>query len=505
MVDSRGSLQREQMTLTLGNTVRDTHGASYVVEGLLGKGGFGAVYVVRDRRIRNNRFALKELIGQDKLDRQCFIFEGELLKRLDHRALPHVYRVFEHEKHQHVYMLMDYIKGRSLADLRKEQPEQRFAFPVILAMLAPIFDALIYLHSQDPPIVHRDIKPANIIVPAEGGEAILVDFGTAKEYHGEATTTFIRHASPGYAPPEQYMGGTNPRTDIYGLGATLYTLLTGKIPPDALVRATRSQGVDPLNMANLITPEVPMAVAQLIQRAMSLSIDDRFETVEEFWLQLQVHAPQQKEQVLQIAAEGAPQSLPLPVPKQGVPTATAVQRRQPASYLGKRFALPLVLLVVLLTAAMGTGFTLYTMRYEHTSSAVQRDISLSLPRMKSQSTPIPKASVYPIIAASYAGTVVDLLAQEKTSMILTHIQQSQGNFQGYFQGLGFVGPFKGSITPSGHVQFVVAVRSGESTLSFEGDIKVGGDIVGSFEVLLGERQPTGESGLWNIASDSGNS
>ena len=85
-------------------------------------------------------------------------------------------------------------------------------------------------------------------------------------------------------------------------------------------------------------------------------------------------------------------------------------------------------------------------------------------------------------------------------MVLTHIQQSQGSFRGYFQGLGFVGPFKGSVTPSGHVKFVVAVRSGESTISFEGDIKVGGDIVGSFEVLLGEGQPTGESGLWNVAS-----
>ena len=500
MVDSRGSSQREQMTLTPGNTVRDTHGASYVVEGLLGKGGFGAVYVVRDRRIRNNLFALKELIGHDKLDRECFIFEGELLKRLDHRALPHVYRVFEHEKHQHVYMLMDYIKGRSLADLRKEQPEQRFAFPVILVMLAPIFDALIYLHSQDPPIVHRDIKPANIIIPAEGGEAVLVDFGTAKEYDSEATTTVIRHASPGYAAPEQYMGGTNPRTDIYGIGATLYTLLTGQIPPDALVRATRSQGVDPLNVANSITPGVPMAVAGLIQRAMSLCSDDRFQTVEEFWLQLQVLAPQQQEQALQIAAEGASQSLPLPVPNQGVATAAAVQRRQPASHLGKRFALPLVLLVLLLTAAMGTGFTMYTTRDDHTSSVVQRKIPLSHPGVKSQSTLIPRASIYPAIAASYAGTVVDLLAQEKTSMVLTHIQQSQGSFRGYFQGLGFVGPFKGSVTPSGHVQFVVAVRSGESTISFEGDIKVGGDIVGSFEVLLGEGQPTGESGLWNVAS-----
>jgi len=87
-------------------------------------------------------------------------------------------------------------------------------------------------------------------------------------------------------------------------------------------------------------------------------------------------------------------------------------------------------------------------------------------------------------------------------MVLTRIQQNQGSIQGYFQGLGFVGPFKGSITPSGHLQFKVAVRAGQSTLWFDGDIKVGGDIVGSFEVLLGEGQPTGESGLWNVASNA---
>src|SRR5579859_339293 len=178
----RRSLQQEHMTLSPGVTLRDTHGASYIVEGLLGKGGFGAVYVVRDRRIKSNLFALKELNGQDKLDRDCFLFEGELLKRLDNRALPHVYSVFEHKKLQRVYMLMDYIRGRNLEHLRKEQPEQRFEFHLVLAMLAPIVNALIYLHHQDPPIVHRDIKPGNIIKPSEGNETILVDFGTAKEY-----------------------------------------------------------------------------------------------------------------------------------------------------------------------------------------------------------------------------------------------------------------------------------------------------------------------------------
>ncbi len=183
--------------------MRGAHGASYVVETLLGKGGFGAVYVVRDRRVKSKRYALKELIGQDKLDRDCFLFEGELLKRLDHPALPHVYGVFENKKLQHVYMLMDYIQGRNLNNLRKEQPEQRFALPAVLLMLAPVVDALVYLHRQDPPVVHLDIKPGNIIVPIDGNGTVLVDFGTAKEYDNEATTSIVRQVTTGYAAPEQ--------------------------------------------------------------------------------------------------------------------------------------------------------------------------------------------------------------------------------------------------------------------------------------------------------------
>jgi serine/threonine protein kinase len=149
-----------------------------------------------------------------------------------------VYRVFEHDKLRRIYLLMDYVKGRNLETLRKEQPEQRFALPLVLALLATIVDALIYLHCQDPPIVHRDIKPANIIVPVGADEAVLVDFGSAKEYVADSTTTAIRLGSPGYAALEQYGSGTTSRTVIYCLGSTLYTLLTCIFSLDAITRAT---------------------------------------------------------------------------------------------------------------------------------------------------------------------------------------------------------------------------------------------------------------------------
>ena len=172
---------QEQLVLPIGATVQHPDGGRYVIEDLLGKGGFGAVYLVKDRRFKERLFALKEVIDPNRQDRERFFFEAEVLKRMNHRSLPHVYQVFESKNLKRVYMLMDYVQGRDLAALLKEQPNQRFPLPLVVAIMAPIVDALSYLQDQDPPIVHRDIKRANIIVPMKGGEVVLVDFGLAME------------------------------------------------------------------------------------------------------------------------------------------------------------------------------------------------------------------------------------------------------------------------------------------------------------------------------------
>jgi serine/threonine protein kinase len=288
-------LQQEQFILPENVTVRDPQGNRYVIEGVLGKGEFGAVYLVRQRGEEHSLFALKEVIHPNKSDRERFAFEGEVLTRLHHPALPRVHRVFENDRLKRVYLLMDYIKGRNLEVLRREQPGRCFPLPLVLVLLAPIVDALRYLHTQDPPIVHRDIKPANILVPAAGGEAMLADFGSAKEYVPGTATTIIGRRSPGYAAPEQYRTGTTPSTDLYGLGATLYVLLTGSAPMDAPSRVLGrlNTGVDPLPPANLLKPSVPLAVAQALQRAMSINMADRFETVEQFWQVFMAQGTQQ--------------------------------------------------------------------------------------------------------------------------------------------------------------------------------------------------------------------
>src|SRR5260370_9028382 len=160
---------------------------------------------------------------------------------------------------------MECIEGGSVEDIGGEEAGKCFVWPLVLVLRAPIVDALMYLHAQDPPIVHRDIKPANIIVPLRGGEAVLADFGSAKEYVPGSATTVVGHRSPGYAALEQYRTGTNTTTDIYGLGATLYALLTGLIPLDALSRVLGSggEGIVPLKPANRLLPRLLLALPQL--------------------------------------------------------------------------------------------------------------------------------------------------------------------------------------------------------------------------------------------------
>ena len=508
----RDIMQQEQSILPVGFTVRDPAGGSYVVEELLGEGGFGAVYLVRDRRAKR-LFALKDVIDPDRHSQERFTFEGEVLKRLSHRALPRVYRVFEHEKLKRVFLLMDYIEGQDLEALQPKQPAGQIALPLALALLDSIADALSYLHRQNPPIVHRDVKPANIIVPTRGDGAVLVDFGTAKEYVANRTTTAIRHGSPGYAAPEQYGRGTTPRTDLYGLGATLYTLLTGTIPPDSITRATTSRGVDPLEPAYLIAPGIPWEVAAAIERAMSISPDDRFETVEEFWQEVTAHAPQRQVFLTSSTSTSMPQPLPvLPEHERGRMT-PAPHRQRHAPRVSRRAALLSFALALLFSVAIGASFLAVLIRDDGPSFAVQKVTSPpphapSIPPSKvtsavsPASTPPRGSPIYPSLTASYAGTVVDLLNNEKTNLFLTQVQQSQGSIRGSFQGLGLVGPFTGTVTSTGQVQFTVKVYSGDETLVFEGNIKIGGDMVGSFVVLDRQGNRTGEVGLWNVAANS---
>ncbi len=254
----------------------------YVVERQIGQGGMGAVFVATDQRF-GSTVALKETFFDDPGLRKAFEREARLLNRLRHPALPRVSDHFAEAEGQ--FLVMEYIEGDDLSDMLKRRGRP---FPArdVLAWADQLLDALEYLHAQEPAVVHRDIKPQNIkLLPRN--QVVLLDFGLAK---GSAQQTRVTATgsvfgySFNYAPIEQMQGtGTDPRSDLYSLGATLYHLLTGAPPPDALTRATAvlSAQPDPLRPANEAAPEVPAAVAAVLTRSLALSAAQRYPSASE--------------------------------------------------------------------------------------------------------------------------------------------------------------------------------------------------------------------------------
>ncbi len=144
--------------------------------------------------------------------------------------------------------------------------------------ISQVCDALEYLHGYNPPVIHRDIKPQNIII-TPAGRAVLVDFGVAKLYNAQQKTTMgARAVTPGYSPPEQYLQtGTDARSDVYSLGATLYTLLSGQTPPES-VALTLGDGLPEIHEFN---SNINPALEDVVKRAMSPQKSNRFSTAAE--------------------------------------------------------------------------------------------------------------------------------------------------------------------------------------------------------------------------------
>ncbi len=348
-----------QVTLPIGALVHDR----YLILQVLGKGGFGTVYQVKDQQTENDLFALKEVIEPSKHNRKQLIHECELLQQLHHQALPRVYQVFDENCVNRTYMLMEYIEGRELEILRQQQPERHFPLSLVISLMEPIVAAISYLHQQHPPIVHRDIKPANIIVSEDGERAVLVDFGFAKKYYPDATTNTLRQGSRGYAAPEQYLSGTTTRTDIYALSATLYTLLTGVLPADAFLRLMQieEKGLDPLVLASDLAAEIPVPVARALHRALSIKADDRFESVDAFWQA--VKAPLPTHSSLTSGSAPPAHTSPSAPARQTVTAPLAVfQRKWPSVRYLRRIGIFIFTVLVLLPCfSLALNDRLYTM------------------------------------------------------------------------------------------------------------------------------------------------
>jgi eukaryotic-like serine/threonine-protein kinase len=498
-------VQQVENTLSPGTVVHGGGRDRYIIERLLGKGGFSTIYLVRDRHVRQNLYALKEVIDPNKRERERFTFECELLMRLEHPSLPRVYRVFEESKRNRAYVLMDYIEGSNLERLRNQQPGERLALTQVIDIMAPIVDAISYLHRQNPPIVHRDIKPSNIIVPARSEEAVLVDFGIAKIYEPEATTTAVRHCSPGYGAPEQYGIGTTPRTDIYGLGATLYTLLTGTIPVDALQRMIQlnEKEPDPLVPVNQVITTIPASVSKAIARAMSTRVSARFATTGEFWEALTTGIERQASPEGLFASFYLPEK-PASAAGRGQaisPTihyddGTPSQGKAQTSQTRKVGVIGAAVVAALLLVGLGIGII-------HQSFTPQQTGSIPTQKQPVNGSTTPLSSTTsqaspPLLGQQYIGRISDLVTNTTTTMTLTQISQSAGQIRGNFSGLGLTGPFAGTIDTRDNIHFQVTIYGGTETLDFEGTIKLGGTLAGSYRVLRNQ-QFTGESGVWSVS------
>jgi eukaryotic-like serine/threonine-protein kinase len=515
-------VQEVQTTLPIGTILR----GRYIVGDLLGKGGFGAVYLVRDQRVKGNLFALKEMIDSSKQERARFAFECEVLKRADHPSLPRVYLIFQDDKNNRAYMLMDYIEGPNLEALRQKQPDKRFSLPQAASIMAPIIEAVSYLHSQTPPIIHRDIKPANIIVPASGDQTVLVDLGIAKEYDPDSTTTAVRRCSPGYGAPEQYSRGTNTRTDVYGLGATFYTLLTGVVPEDAFYRMTQlgSNSVDPLVPVNKLVPGIPPPVSEAIQKAMSINSNDRFPTVEQFWQALNAY-PIWQQAPAPIVSPVTPNPAVV-TPKQVAHNAYTVSLNG-QSREGRRrkrgLLLPLLLVLAALILALGAAAVYWSSLGGHLitpatnptqvaqhqkATATAKPTPTSPPAATATSAPV---GGYPSVAGTHKGTIHNTNVGIIANMTLS-LSQNQGQISGNvtiyppLEGSGAI--YNGFVRTNNYIQFTVTHYSSNAPLLFKGTVNADGSMSGqycSIDSTGACNANAGGQGTWSVGPTSSGS
>src|SRR3989442_3787316 len=278
-----GFLDPSTTTTTQGESVQASNSQSltpgshlqngrYVIKKMLGQGGMGSIALAGDTRLADKLVVIKELIANPDdptEDVRNFKYEVQTLAHLDHPLIP---GVTDHFQEGSCYFLVqEYVEGENL-EARMERIKRPMEEQDALSYAAEVLDILDSLEQQTPPIVHRDIKPANIIIGAKDKRAHLVDFGIARADIARNVQRKQTSAlgTQGYAPPEQYQGNADPRSDLYALSATLHYLLTNRdpseYPPFAFppVRTLNSQ----------LSPEIQ----RVLTRALNIDINKRYQS-----------------------------------------------------------------------------------------------------------------------------------------------------------------------------------------------------------------------------------
>ena len=269
---SNTSVGGTSRTLAVGTPLQ---GGRYVVTKILGEGGMGTAMLATDKRTDNKLVVIKELVSDNsdpakyQEDVRNFKREVATLAHLDHPLISYVTDSFEEDSRY--YMVQKYIAGENLEE-HMDRVNQPMKERDVLGLTSEVLDILDYLEQQTPPIVHRDIKPANIIIGAKDKRAHLVDFGIARA--DEAKNIKRKQTSalgtPGYAPPEQYQGNADPRSDLYALGATMHHLLTNRDP-----RNFAPFSYPPVRTLN---PQVSTETERLINKAVNNDISQRYQS-----------------------------------------------------------------------------------------------------------------------------------------------------------------------------------------------------------------------------------
>lgn len=244
----------------------------------IGKGGMSVVYLAMDKKL-NKQWAVKEIrkrgkVKDDEIAVNGLLAEANLMKRLDHPALPRIVDIID--SGQTIYVVMDYIEGESLDKILEEygaQPEE-----IVIEWAKQICDAFSYLHSQNPPIIYRDMKPGNIMLKPEGNLKVI-DFGIAREYKEQNLSDTVVLGTKGYASPEHYGARqTDARSDIFTLGMTLHHLLTGIDPRPADYRYVSVRQWN---------PELSDGIEAIIDKCTALDPKDRYQNCEELMYDLE--------------------------------------------------------------------------------------------------------------------------------------------------------------------------------------------------------------------------
>jgi serine/threonine protein kinase len=253
----------------------------YAIIRQVGQGGFGVVYKARDRKSKNRLVAIKQinlgmLSSREMIEvTDTYNREVVLLSKLRHKNLPRIYDHFTDPAHW--YVVMDFIRGETLEDYLARIRRGHLSVKQVIKTGITLSGVLSYLHTRIPPVIFRDVKPANIM-RTRRGHLYLIDFGIARRFTPGKKKDTGPLGSPGYAAPEQYgKAQTTAQTDIYGLGATLKTLLTGKDPLD---RAGGTQSVS--------HPKIPPNLQALLDRMLEQDMNQRPSSMERVKEQLEL-------------------------------------------------------------------------------------------------------------------------------------------------------------------------------------------------------------------------